>query len=425
MRAQSSPSSSKPDAGFNKASSLQPPTPEAAAHSRAMEAALRREIEGAVGWIGLDRYLDLVLHAPGLGYYAAGAAKFGLWAEDGSDFVTAPELSPFFARTLARQLAEVLDGDLSRVLEFGAGSGKLAAGLVLELDRLGAPLAQYAILELSGELRARQQARLAEAFAQAGKPELIERLAWLDALPEDFRGVMLGNEVLDAMPVRLFARQSGVWVERGVGWEEGAVAGAAGRLVWRDRPVFLPAAGPLPAMLEQVPGDHDYLAEVHEAGQGFMRSLARSLARGLILQFDYGFPQHEYYHPQRTGGTLMGHYRHQSHGDPFLYPGLSDLTAHVNFTAMAEAADEAGLDVLGYTSQANFLLNAGLPALLAELDPADAARYLPQVNGAHKLVSEAEMGELFKVLALGKGLEGERPRLPLTGFARGDRTHTL
>lgn len=392
---------------MQKVASLPLPPADALDASAALTTCIGDAIEAAGGWIGFDRYMALALYAPRLGYYSGGAAKFGRDARDGSDFITAPELTPFFARTLARQFAPLIALDLPRVLEFGAGTGRLAADLLLALETEGALPETYQILELSGELRVRQQETLA-----ARAPHLASRVQWLDELPAQFEGVIVGNEVLDAMPVRLFARLDGRWHERGV-------ALADGKFTFEDRPL---ADNAFPDALRALPGDHDMVTETHAEAEGFTRAVGAMLTRGAAFFIDYGFPAAEYYHPQRAEGTLMCHYRHHAHPDPFLYPGLQDITAHVNFTGIAEAAVDAGLSVAGFASQARFLMNAGITELLMELDPTDARAFLPHANAVQKLLSEAEMGELFKVIVLTRGLDDA---LPLAGFARGDRVHAL
>ncbi|MGO4761403.1 class I SAM-dependent methyltransferase [Cupriavidus sp. 2KB_3] len=392
---------------MQKVASLPLPPADALDASAALSTCIGDAIEAADGWIGFDRYMALALYAPRLGYYSGGAAKFGCDARDGSDFITAPELTPFFARTLARQFAPLIAMDLPRVLEFGAGTGRLAADLLLALETEGALPETYQIVELSGELRVRQQETLA-----ARAPHLAGRVQWLDELPAQFEGVIVGNEVLDAMPVRLFARLGGRWHERGV-------ALADGKFTFEDRPL---ADNAIPDVLRVLPGDHDMVTETHAEAEGFTRAVGAMLTRGAAFFIDYGFPAAEYYHPQRAEGTLMCHYRHHAHPDPFLYPGLQDITAHVNFSGIAEAAVDAGLSVAGFASQARFLMNAGITELLMELDPTDARAFLPHANAVQKLLSEAEMGELFKVIVLTRGLDDA---LPLAGFARGDRTHAL
>ncbi|GIK26587.1 MAG: SAM-dependent methyltransferase [Betaproteobacteria bacterium] len=381
--------------------SLPQPDADAAESSRRLAALIADEIEQAGGWIPFARYMELALYAPGLGYYSGGARKFGA----AGDFVTAPELSPLFAEALAAQLEPILAASAPRLLEAGAGSGALALGLLRELERRGALPERYEILELSGELRARQQDTLAR-----GAPHLAGRVAWLDALPDTFSGAVVANELLDALPVNIVA-----WREDGV-FERG-VALANGAFTWQDRP----AAGALLAVSQGltfvVP---PYVSEIALAARAWVAEWGRILRRGALLLIDYGFPQREYYHPQRAEGTLMCHYRHHAHGDPLWLPGLNDITAHVDFTAAAEAGHEAGLDVLGYTSQAQFLLNCGLAQLLEARQADGAAAYAALASGAQKLISPAEMGELFKVLMLGRGIDG-----PLQGFARGDRLHAL
>lgn len=391
--------------------SLPVPEPIALAQSDALAALIRAEIAAEGGWLPFDRYMERALYAPGLGYYTGGARKFGLVSDDGSDFVTAPELSPLFASTLARALAEALTASGTRALmEFGAGTGKLAAGILLALDALGVAFDSYTIVDLSGELRVRQRVTI-EALA----PHLAERVTWLDALPAQFEGVVIGNEVLDAMPVRLFARKDAVWHERGV------AVNANDAFVFSDRPAMSGLDAHWPeGVLAGIEGSEDYVTETHDAALAFTRTVCTMLVRGAAFFIDYGFPRHEFYHPQRVEGTLMCHYRHRAHGDPFLYPGLQDITAHVEFTGVALAGVEAGADLLGYTSQARFLMNAGITDVLSEIDPGDVARFLPAANAVQKLVSESEMGELFKVIAFSRGIDGT-----LAAFARGDRSHTL
>ncbi len=380
---------------------LPAPTPDALAHSQCVVAHLQKLIQHAGGWISFAQYMEAALYAPGLGYYAAGATKLGA----AGDFVTAPEMTPLFGRTLAHAMAPVLkqtDGD---VLELGAGSGKLAADVLGELERLGALPARYCILEVSADLRARQQERLAHAL-----PQLADRVQWLDALPDHFSGVMLGNEVLDALPVELVHWTDSEPMQRGV-----SLRGEA--FTWQDRPIADPVLRARAVGLNPAPG---YLSEINLAADGLIAALAQCLDHGLILMIDYGFGESEYYHPQRHMGTLRAHYRHHALDDPFYLPGLADLTAHVDFSAVARAGEVSGLSLAGYASQANFLINAGLTELLMQISPTDAAVYLPQANAVQRLVSPAEMGDLFKVIGLIQGNIA-----PLAGFARGDRSHSL
>ncbi|MFP5411033.1 MAG: class I SAM-dependent methyltransferase [Gammaproteobacteria bacterium] len=377
------------------------PSADALAHSQRVTDHLRSLITAAGGWLPFSRYMEAALYAPGLGYYAAGAAKFGA----AGDFVTAPELTPLFGRTLAHAIAPVLAATGGEVLELGAGSGKLAADVLGELDRLGALPARYAILDVSADLRERQQAALMRTV-----PHLAERVQWLDALPARFTGVILGNEVLDALPAEMVH-----WTDAGP-QVRGVVAAGDG-FAWQDRPIADPVLRARAEALDRVP---DYISEINLAADALIASLAASLDRGLILMIDYGFAASEYYHPQRHMGTLRAHYRHHALDDPFYLPGLCDLTAHVDFSAVAHAGMAAGLTLAGFTSQAGFLLNSGLTELLMQTPPSDAAAYLPQANAVQRLVSPAEMGELFKVIGLTKG---KVP--PLAGFARSDRQHTL
>ena len=353
---------------------------------------IHAEIAAAGGWLPFDRFMNLALYAPGLGYYAGGRRKFGTMPQQGSDFVTAPEMSPLFGRALARQLAQAMDASGCRdIVEFGAGSGALAAQLIAELDTLGAGLARYRIVELSAELRERQRERLAHWG---------QRVEWLDTLPDTLEAVVIGNEVLDAMPVQLLAFDGQVWRERGV-------VSAGEGFAFDDRDSHL--RPPLETGI--VPGT---VTEIHPQGEAFIATLARTLKRGAAFFIDYGFPESEYYHPQRRGGTLMCHQAHQADADPLVAVGDKDITAHVNFTGVALAGQDAGLVVLGYTSQANFLLNCGIAELLGGASLGERAM-------AHRLLAEHEMGELFKVIAFA----------PLTapfdaiGFSRGDRSHKL
>ena len=352
---------------------------------------LKRQLHNAGGWIGFDRFMALALYTPGLGYYANQLRKFGTTPASGSDFVTAPEMSPWFGRTLAHSVREALDvTDTHEVWEFGAGTGALALQL---LDTLGDALTQYTIVDLSGSLRARQQETLQ---AHAGK------VRWVSELPEKFSGVLVGNELLDAMPVQLLARHQGKWFERGVVAQDDPMA----PFRWEDRPTDLHP--PLP-----IEGEHDYLTEIHPQAEAFIRTLADRLQQGAVFFIDYGFPEREYYHPQRHMGTVMCHHLHRADGNPLVHVGAKDITAHVNFTGIAMAAQDAGMQVLGYTSQAHFLINSGLLPPLAEASLAERAM-------AQKLITEHEMGELFKVIALGVG----EPWEPM-GFVQGDRSHAL
>lgn len=359
------------------------------------------------GWIGFDDFMAQALYAPGLGYYARGSTVFGVLPQGlrnaeggvtgaGSDFVTAPEMTPLFGQALARQVAQALQTTgTDEVWEFGAGTGALALQILDALDVLGVPVRRYTIVDLSQPLKARQESTLRR---YAG---LVH---WATELPQHLRGVVLGNEVLDAMPVKLLARVQGEWFERGViGVGHG---GDAVGLQWQDRPTAL--RPPL-----DVPGDHDYLTEIHPQGEAFVRTLADRLQTGAVFLLDYGFPESEYYHEQRHMGTVMCHQAHRADSNPLLQVGCKDITAHVNFTGIAVAAQDAGLEVLGYTSQAHFLMNCGLVDAMQGASLADR-------SAGQKLILEHEMGEFFKVIGLTQGAYWDA-----MGFARGDRTHRL
>ena len=357
--------------------------------TRALQSLVEESIRRAGGWLPFDRFMALVLYAPGLGYYANNSRKFGQLPSSGSDFVTAPEMTPLFGQALAAQIADALQAtDTDEVWEFGAGSGALALQL---LQTLGERVRRYTIVDLSGTLRARQQETLA---AYAGRVE------WVSELPQAMRGVVVGNEVLDAMPVKLLVRVGGVWHERGV-----ALA-PEGALSWAERTTDL--RPPL-----EIDGPHDYLTEIHPQAEAFVRTLADRLAQGAAFFLDYGFAAGEYYHPQRHMGTLMCHRGHMADANPLADLGQKDITAHVNFSGLALAAQEAGLPTLGYTTQARFLMNCGLVPLLARAPLAE------RVAG-QRLIVEHEMGELFKVIAFHRGEFWDA-----LGFRQGDRTHTL
>ena len=387
----------KPDA------SLPEPSPQAALHSRNLTDFIRQDIRAHGGWISFARYMELALYAPGLGYYTAGAHKFG----EAGDFVTAPELSALFGRTLARQIAEIMENSSAHVLELGAGSGKLAVDILGELERQNRLPDTYGILEVSADLRARQQALLGRHL-----PHLADRVRWLDALPETYSGAIIANEVLDALPVHLVRWENGAIDEIGV------ALGDAG-FVWQQRPI---ADKALMQAAEKIfpegAAPDGYASEICLAARGLVNSLACRLTQGAMLFIDYGFGAREFYHPQRATGTLMCHYRHRAHDDPFYLPGLQDITAHVNFTDIAETGIDAGLELLGYTSQAFFLINSGITDFMQDAAPENMHDYLPLSSQLQKLTSPAEMGELFKVIALGK-------TPPLSGFSRGDLSRLL
>ena len=372
-------------------------TDQAGSVSARLHALIAKATADNGGWLPFDRFMAMALYAPGLGYYASGSRQFGLMPDSGSDFVTAPELSPLFGRTLARQLAQALaacGGD--EIFEFGAGSGALADQLIAELDALGCQLRRYSIVDLSGSLRTLQQHRLAG---------WADRVRWLDELPPVIDGVIVGNEVLDAMPVQLLHFAGGQWWQRGVGFD-----GQAQRFFWSDR---LTDSRP-PGDQHWVPGS---TLEIHPQAEAFIGTLVDRMSRAVAFFIDYGFPQGEYYHPQRHQGTLVCHRGHRVDDDPLADVGDKDITAHVNFSALALAAQDAGAEVIGYASQARFLLNCGLAPLMGSAD-------LKQRTHAQRLVNEHEMGELFKVLAFAKGCD-ENLAANAIGFVQGDRSHTL
>ncbi|HKC16221.1 MAG TPA: SAM-dependent methyltransferase [Steroidobacteraceae bacterium] len=373
--------------------------------SAALRKVLAERIEAGGGWIPFDEYLDLLLYAPGLGYYSAGAAKLGV----AGDFTTAPELSGLFGACIARQCAPLLR-DGGEVLELGAGSGALAEVLLARLAALGAAPDHYFILETSADLRQRQQQRLAQLPAG-----LHSRLRWLDRLPAcGLRGLILANEVADALPFQCFAVTVDGFAERGVALD------AQGELGWKERP----AAAALRAELAKLastlgqPLPPDYRSELCLRLGPWIGGLAAALDQGWLLLFDYGLGQSELYHPQRVTGTLRCHYRHRAHDDPFLYPGLQDVTAWVDFTRLAGAAADAGLTVAGYCTQAAFLLGAGIDA---ELEAAGSTVERAQrASEARQLLMPGEMGESFKAMALTRGaVEGP------TGFGLQDLRRLL
>ena len=390
-------------------SSLPQPSADALAQSARLLETIEAELAAAGGWIPFARYMELALYAPGLGYYSGGARKFG----PGGDFITAPELTPLFGQALAAQVEQVMRASAPALIEVGAGTGLLAADLLLELERRDCLPERYGILELSGELRERQFDTLA-----AKAPHLAARVQWLDALPERFAGAVVANEVLDVMPVHLVVSRAEGLFERGVAIA--ADAAGARRLCWADVPAAGAVAEAALALALPVPQSGEYVTELNLAGKAWVAAWAERLQAGALLLIDYGYPRAEYYLPSRSGGTLLCYYRHHAHGDPFLWPGLNDITAFVDFTAVAEAGFEAGLDVQGYTTQAQFLFNCGVLDCLARRGPQESAGYIRAARAVQRLTAPQEMGELFKVLALSRGLEG-----PLLGFARGDRLHAL
>lgn len=376
------------------------PAPDAQAASRELSTRIAERIDAAGGWLPFVDFMDMALHLPGLGYYAGGSLKFGA----AGDFVTAPELTPLFGQALARQIMQITALTAPAILEVGAGSGRLAADILLALEAEGALPERYVILELSGELRARQQETL-----HAMAPHLTARVSWLDALPERFSGCVVANELLDALPTHAVAWREAGLMQRGVTW-----AGEGFR--WAERP----ASGALAAAMAALPVAPPYASEVSLATRAWVAEWGHRLDRGALLLIDYGLPRHELYHPLKNRGTLRCHYRQRVHENPFWWPGLSDITSHVDFTAVAEAGFDAGLAVLGYANQAGFLIDCGIGDLLVARQQAGGESALRANGAVQMLLAPGEMGELFKVIALGRGIEA-----PLRGFSRSDRRHAL
>ena len=391
----------------SSASTLPTPDADALAHSGRLVSVIRDEMEARGGALPFDRYMEMALYAPGLGYYMAGCRKLGAKG----DFVTAPEISPLFGQSLARQCAQVLDGMVAGdILEFGAGSGSLALTLMQELERLGRLPRRYLILETSPELKQRQRQAAAEL-----RPELAARFQWLDRMPERLCGLVIANEVLDAMPVHRFVLREGTVQEIFVGWngsgfkefsatpQSGALTDAVERL-----------------RAEGLPLGDGYSSEINLRAGPWLAELGRALEAGVVLLIDYGYPRREYFLAERSMGTLMCHYRHRAHPDPYHLVGLQDITAYVDFTAVAQAGEAAGLALAGYTTQASFLLGCGLDELLARSDPEQVETHMDLVQGAKRLILPTEMGERFKVLALARNPSG-----PLQGFSLRDLSGRL
>lgn len=385
-------------------SALPIPSQALLAYSQQLSDLVQKQINNSGGWITFAEFMQMALYTPELGYYSGGLQKFGDIKQGGGDFVTAPEISPLFSQALAKQVAEVLAATQGNVLELGAGTGKLALDLLLALEQLGQLPKQYYILEVSSHLRSVQRDKLKQHLP----PSVFNQVQWLNVLPEQFTGCILGNEVLDAIPVHLLIKQAGKLMERGVTYDT--------EFKWKDQQLTSDLVGDA-FDVDAIPVE--YLTEVCPAAAGLINSLASILHHGALLMIDYGFGAAEYYHPQRNQGTLMCHYQHYAHSDPFYCIGLQDITAHVNFTAIAQAATAHGLTLEGYTNQAQFLMNCGILDLLNQ-QSADVSSYAQIAAGVQKLLSPAEMGELFKVIAFSKGIEEN-----LLGFAKGDKTHTL
>ena len=395
-------------------SALPVPDREALAVSQELSTRIAAEIARHGGWLSFARYMEMALYEPGLGYYSNPGQVFGA----AGDFVTAPELTPLFGATLARQVSPwlkdpALAGSGQVVLEVGGGSGMLAAQLLNALDNVGHHEVRYLILELSAERREHQRQTL-----KSLAPGLMDRVGWLETFPESFAGVVVANELLDAMPVQLFEWR----VDAEAELQEMGVTWVDGQFAWAPRPADAVLTETVTALRNRLGPEgaqwhSPYRSEVCPAQQAWMRTLADCMTAGVVMLLDYGFAEPEYYHPQRDQGTLMCHYRHRSHADPFLWPGLSDITAHVDFTALARAATAEGFSLVGYTSMAAFLLNAGLLDELADLPREPESFWFAQAQAVQQLISEAEMGELFKVIAFEKNL---REAASVLGFG-GDR----
>ena len=383
-------------------------------HSAAVAARLQEEIAAAGGGLSFERFMELALYAPGLGYYSAGSTKFGA----AGDFVTAPEISDMFSRCVARQCAEVLGrtggaGIATEILELGAGTGRMAAKVLEALAAEGVLPDRYAILEVSADLAQRQRERLSLLPAS-----LRERVIWLDRLPErPVTGVILANEVLDALPCRRFTLRSGAVRELGVAEDdEAAVTG----FVERDAAADEELASAGAALLRELPSPlaEGYASEICLRVAPWIAGVAACLDRGLMLMFDYGLPRAHYYHPQRTAGTLRCHFKQRVHDDPYINIGVQDITAWVDFTRVAEAAAACGLDVAGFCTQAAFLLATGVDQLLAEAT--NAVEHARLAGEARRLLLPGEMGEAFKVMALTRECD-----VALEGFALQDLRQSL
>jgi SAM-dependent MidA family methyltransferase len=387
--------------------SLPPLTPEQAEHSARLVERIRDEIDANQGWISFERFMELALYEPGLGYYSAGASKFG----ETGDFVTAPEISPLFSRCLANQCIEVFERIGSAdILELGAGSGVMAGDVLAELQARNQLPEHYFILEVSADLRERQRDHLARVV-----PNLLERVQWLDAWPTDFRGVVLANEVLDAMPVQRFRIRKDQVNAVGVTWQ-------LGRLDWSEVHAEERLERAVRAIEQEIgePLPDGYGSEINLRLHDWIASLAASMQEGVALFIDYGLPRRQYYRAERREGTLLCHYRHRFHDDPLINVGLQDIGAWVDFTAVAEAAVNAGLDVIGFSTQAHFLIGNGIEQLIAALQEADLTARVQLARQAMLLTLPGEMGERFKVIGLGKQYPHN-----LRGFSIRDLAATL
>jgi len=363
-------------------------------HSLLLHNKITAEIASQGGWIPFSRYMEMALYEPGMGYYSAGAHKLGT----GGDFTTAPELSPLFGATMVSTLLPILEGLQAqglptKILEFGAGTGKLAESILNRLHDLQFPLDSYEVIEISPDLAQRQSERLAGATKSLG---LATHCKWLSSLPENFKGVIIANEVIDAIPCDAIIYQNGFWYWHGVAFENNKLIWKIGKPVSQDL---------LPESLLTGSFSEGYVTELHTQANAWIRHVAKQLHTGLFLTFDYGFPESEYYHPQRLEGTLMAHHRHHAIQDPFHLPGLCDITTHVEWSQIARNALEEPIDDVFLTNQAAYLLDAGIGNIALEIgDPGNPQTFLPISNAMQKLLSEAEMGELFKAFAFSKNL---------------------
>ena len=369
------------------------------AHTELLSQKIMAEIASQGGWIPFSRYMEMALYEPGMGYYSAGAHKLGA----GGDFTTAPELSPLFGAAMVETLLPILEGFKAQglptqILEFGAGTGKLAESILTRLHDLGFSLDRYAIIEISPDLAQRQEGRLKTL---AEKLSLSTQCNWLSALPNNFKGIIVANEVIDAIPCDAIIYQNGFWYWQGVAVIDGKLAWSIGTLVEQSL---------LPEALLTGNFSEGYVTELHAPANAWMRQVANHLDTGLFLTFDYGFPESEYYHVQRLEGTLMAHHRHHAIQDPFHLPGLCDLTTHVEWSQIARSALEEPIDDIYLSNQASYLLDAGIGDIALEVgDPSNPETFLPISNALQKLLSEAEMGELFKVFAFTKNLNNVLP----------------
>lgn len=371
----------------------------ALAASQALSEYIKNQINENNGFLSFADYMNTALYAPDLGYYRSGSHKIGA----GGDFVTAPSISPLFARTLAKQLADLLPQTAGNIYEFGAGGGQLAVDLIEALLDKG--LNNYYIIEISEDLKERQQ-----TLIQHRLPESAHRVIHLSALPEFFNGIILGNELLDALPCEVVEYANKQFWQMGVGINENG-------FFHQHRPL---CGALIDEAQHYFPPIENFCSELHPRHHAFIRTLAQKLHKGAMIWIDYGFDAQEYYHPQRSKGTLIGHYRHHTINNPFYLPGLVDLTAHINFSGIVQAAVECNLDFIGYTTQAHFLINNGITDLLQNIGESHSLAYIQAAAACQKLLAEQEMGELFKVMALGKNVDTD-----WRGFYRGDLSHKL